>query len=636
MKHIIRLITLSLLSSLAQAGALQETIQHQVRADLDKINTPALQQLTSANHSRLAGSLVTVGQPGDVDCDFNAAGTSLQDAIDSGAQEIRISAEAPYFQTIVIDDVDVFIQGGYANCADAATNTLNGDFTTLNGGMAAGPIIQLTGDTVKNTVILRRLKLEDANDSAIEIIQSDVLLEINNGLIQHNTTNGMGGGLSVFLGDADVIIRDTRIFNNSAGFGGGIGCQGFEASITMIGNNGINQNQASSNGGVSSGSGGGLFLAQACRFSMYAAAEVLDFDDPAEATRGGMIFASFSGNLARNEGGAISSINNSELYLFGQRMCADGECLGDDQNPMRVIGNISDTDGSGGDGGGAIWLNGTNNVAVMNGVFFENNDSGANGGSFLVENGASLTVYRDHKSCWQDVFCNALFSGQSDTNVGLGGLVYNNDAQVDISHAFISENRADFGTVVYATGEQSTTRIESSIINDNGNDGAGSWSDNHVISVNLGATADLVHNTFTDNHAELAVFNVDPALGSSINLQSSIVDDASSGDVFSGAAGPATIHCLMAHEDLSFSGTHVVVDDPEFVDPSMGDFSLNPMTSPAIDFCDDSQAMIQHPDINFQARGWDDPAFVNNQGPFDLGADESLVNDIIFADDFND
>jgi hypothetical protein len=46
--------------------------------------------------------------------------------------------------------------------------------------------------------------------------------------------------------------------------------------------------------------------------------------------------------------------------------------------------------------------------------------------------------------------------------------------------------------------------------------------------------------------------------------------------------------------------------------------------------------MIQHPDINFQARGWDDPAFVNNQGPFDLGADESLVNDIIFADDFND
>jgi len=636
MKRITWLIALSMTSPLTQADSLQDKVQQQVRADLDKVNAPALQQLTSINHSRGAGSLVTVGQPGDTDCDFNAAGTSIQDAIDSGAQEIRISAEAPYFQTVVINDLDVFIQGGYANCADAATNTLNGDFTTLDGSMATGPIIELTGDTMKNTVILRRLKLENANDSAIESSQSDVLLEINNGIIQHNTTNGMGGGLSVFGGDADVIIRDSRIFNNSAGFGGGIGCQGFQASITMVGNNGINQNQATSNGGISSGSGGGLFLAQACRFSMYAADDALDFDDSGEATRGGMILASFSGNQARNEGGAISSINNSELYLFGQRMCVDGECLGDDANPLRIIGNSSDTDGSGGDGGGAIWLRGTGNVAVMNGVFIENNDAGGNGGSFLLEDGASLTVYRDHKACWQDVFCNALFSGEADTNVGLGGLVYNDDSMVDISNAFISEHRADFGTVLYATGEQSVTRIESSIINDNGDDGSGSWSDNHVISVNLGAAVELVHNTFVDNHAELGVFNVNPALNSSMNLQSSIVDDASSGDVLSGAAGPTTIHCLMAHENLSFSGTQVVVDDPQFVDPAMGDFSLDPVLSPAIDFCDDSQAVIMHPDINFENRGWDDPGFDNNQGPFDLGADESQVNDIIFADGLND
>jgi len=617
------------------ANSRQDNVLQQVRADLKKIN--AAQSFTN-NHHRSPGGTVSVGAAGDADCDFNMGPNRIQDAIDSGAQQILLSTEDSYFENLVIDDTNIIIRGGYANCTAADNGLISGGSTIIDGSLSAEPVISITGNNTRNNVRLIGLTLENGQSGGIETNLTDALIELFQVNIINNSNNNQGGGISIFAGNTDLYAHNLFISSNTALFGGGIGCQGFQASVTLTGISNIHNNQAigTGTGSSASGTGGGVFLAQGCTFSMYSGGAPADVQlENTTEQLAGLGGAALFNNSANRMGGAIHSINDSKVFLFGQQMCADGQCLGDDATPLLVINNSADADAMGAEGGGAISLLHPDNEAIINGTRIENNNSGGPGGAFLVDDGASLVVYRDHRSCWSDVFCNALFGNESGTAVGLGGLLYNRNAQVDISNAFISENRADFGTVVYGTGEQSVTRIEGSILNENGEDGAGGWSDNHVLSVSLGATAELIHNTFTDNRAEVAVFNVDPALNSSLNLQSSIVDDASSGDVLNAAAGITTIHCLMAHEDLSFSGTQVAVDDPEFVNPAMGDFSLNPMTSPAIDFCDDSQANIQHPDINFESRGWDDPGFNNNQGPFDLGADESLVNDIIFEDGFN-
>jgi hypothetical protein len=638
MKLTTQIIGLLLISNLASAGSLKATVEQQVRADLAKKHAAEQYRQNTLNLSHGPGGTVTVGAAADADCDFNMGPTRIQDAIDSGAQQILVSNADTYFENLVLDDTTVVIRGGYSSCADANNGLVTSTPSVIDGSLAATPVVSITGNTVRNNITLVLISLENGTDSGLKANAADALIELLNVDIRNNSdNNGQGGAISIFANDTDLYAHNLFAEGNTALFGGAIGCQGFLASVTLTGTSTLFNNQAIGTGNGSSGSGGAVFLGQDCSFSMYSGGNNANptlKDSPQQPQ--GLGGAALFGNQANRMGGAIHSINQSKVFLFGQQMCVDGECLGDDNTPLLVMSNSADDDAMGAEGGGAISLLHPGNEAILNGVRVENNSAGGPGGAFQVDDGASLVIYRDHQACWQDVFCNALFSNEAGTTVGLGGLVYNRNAQVDISNAFISENRADFGTVLYGTGEQSVTRIEGSILNENGNNGADGWSDNHVINVSLGASADLLHNTLADNRAEVAVFNVDPALDSSLNLQSSIVDDASSGDVLNGAAGPTTIHCLMAHENLSFAGTQVVVDDPEFVDPAMGDFSLDPLLSPAIDFCDDSQAVIQHPDINFETRGWDDPAFVNNQGAFDLGADESLVNDIIFADDFDD
>jgi len=76
----------------------------------------------------------------------------------------------------------------------------------------------------------------------------------------------------------------------------------------------------------------------------------------------------------------------------------------------------------------------------------------------------------------------------------------------------------------------------------------------------------------------------------------------------------------------------VTVADPNFVDRANGDYHLNWMTSPAVDYGDTFLASPAFTDIDNEERGFDWSRIPNEVGNFDVGFDEQ--NDIIFADGF--
>ncbi len=609
----------------------KQLIHNQVSADLNKVNSPAMQAFKQANRNRGAGGFVSVGP--DISCNFNVGATRIQDAIDSGATEIRVTNDDTYIENLSLDDTSVIIRGGYANCAAANNGSQPVGLSTLDGSANLAPAIAVTGNSSRSLIVLENLIITNSTRGGIDAASANAQIDITNSSVSNNSDTGQGGGISIFLGDTDVIGRDVSISHNTAGFGGGLGCQGFQASILILGSSTIQNNAATATSTPFNGVGGGLSLGQGCVFSLYSGELADDTKQQPAQQQKGLIQPHFFLNQANSFGGAISSINDSKVFLFGQRMCVDGQCLGDNETPVFVFQNQSGVT-MGGEGGGAIRIRGTDNQAIMNGVYFNNNQSGGHGGGFYVEESAELRIYREPGACWHPIFCNAIFNNVTSTAIGLGGAIYNNGSTTNISSAFISENRADFGTAIYTTEAAATNRFETVIINDNGNNGADGFSDNHVMGAALGASLDVIHSTLVDNNAETSVFGIDVAFDSSLNLQSSIVYDASSGPVLNLAPGSTTINCLMAHEEASVTGTNITVDDPEFIDPNNGDFGLNPTLSPAIDYCDDSQITIEHLDINNEMRGWDDPTVANQGGPFDLGADETYANDIIFEDGF--
>ncbi|HHL32506.1 MAG TPA: hypothetical protein ENJ41_07950 [Oceanospirillales bacterium] len=407
--------------------------------------------------------------------------------------------------------------------------------------------------------------------------------------------------------------------NTSLSLAGGLYCSGGGSQITFTGISNIANNTATT-------IGGGVFMRSFCKISIYS--------DPHP-----QIISSFPGiftNKSAEEGGGVFLSSSAKLYLFGQQMCDSTHCLGSNDAPIYVQGNTADNDNLSNESGGGIYLDGTggSNEFYANGTWIQDNQAGGNGGGVYVGGQSIFEIERRPGGCWQPDRCNLVINNRSGASIGFGGGFYVDDATMNISHVYLEENRADFGTAIAASGENATVTIENSVFDDNGNGGADGYSDFAVIRASTGASVSIRHSTIADNHAVNSVFEVDPALSSSMSLSSSVVHDPSSGNLFGPVSGGLIIDCLVSHEAASFTGTNVVVDDPNFVNRSLGDFHLA-VGSTAIDLCA-SIPMLNTLDMDMETRAWDDPDQTNGMGIFDAGSDESYLSDIIFKDAFEE
>ena len=548
----------------------------------------------------------------DASCDFNSNTQTIQNVIDTGVGEVRIANNGEYIAPIIINSMSVKLRGGYIDCNAADADNQTTHSTIDSPDFSAQAAITIQGVNLGNTILIESLSItgSEANDnSAISAINALADIKLNDVTISsHNQGNiDFGGGINLTGGAIMLELNDTIIINNIAQKGGGIYCSGAESSIIVKGNSGIAHNSSVQEGG-------GVYVTNDCKFTIFSGVS-----NPDASTNFGV-----SDNQAGAEGGGIYADLGATVTLYGHELCDNNGCTGNNTSPVNVNNNLSDSDSTGSERGGGIYLTGaTTTVNIYAGLISDN--LGPNGGGIYVNNLASLNIARLSADCWDITKCNYFLNNRS---IATGGAIQSDQGQLNISSTYFEENEGSSGSALYAFGPSSFARIQGSVFNHNNNAGS---ADDYVIRAAAAATVEVIHSTFADNLIQnSATFGI--TSNSELRLFSSIINDPD-GVVLDINPGTTTIDCVMTHESNSFFGNNIFLGDPNFVDRTNRNYHLS-VDSTAIDVCDNSMTGVLLKDIDFEDRGYENIKVTNINGLFDIGADESLVNDTIFKNGF--
>lgn len=539
-----------------------------------------------------ADAFVTVGSsPGSGSCDYSTIGAALA----SSDGEVRILAQS-FSEDVFIDD-DQQLIGGFDTCADA-DNNIPGDSLTLINGSGLGPVVSIVNGP-ELEVELHNLWVQGgigsgANDGGGIRVAVGGQLYLDNVLLLSNQADS-GGGININNPPMplDMTVVDSTIIGNSAGFfGGGVFCRG-EVEITVDSGTGIAGNVANR--------GGGIYQTLGCTLDLRSGV-----DSRTDNSLIGVV-----NNTANEDGGGI--------YLD---QGAFARIVGNPGNPATIAGNTAELSG------GGIFGTGTGTTVSLLNALIEGNDA-ANGGGMAATTGALIVSRMGSSGCWNQGKC-ILFDGNTATRGGAAHVALN--ATATLSQVSIANNRANLGTGVYLRDPESNLFLEGIEFYGNGNAGVGGWNDNQVIRV-YGGTIQLKHVTIAENAVTEATIGVSTSGGAaSAYLYNSIVHNVGV-EPANYVGAPFTDHeCLVVNMQGQLTGSGIIITDPEFVNPAQHDYRLSG-DSVAIDLCADRSA--NYGDLEGQARGWDDPTYSNASGPFDAGADESYLNDIIFLDTFS-
>lgn len=549
-----------------------------------------------------AWAWVSVGQsPGFGSCDH----TSVQAAIDSGENEIRILDNQSFQENLLITGSRT-LRGGFTSCLAASLNQQQGDHAEIDGsGSSILPTVNIAMSGTGN-ITLEKLRITGGS-TGVATGGLDGVLNIRNSLVAENGGFSTGGG--VFIGNPgdtlQVVIENSSIIGNSAtDSGGGIYCESDRANIRLQ-SGGILEN-------ISGGDGGGVYVTGGCNFSSYAGTR---FDD-------GSVLAGVSFNSAVNEGGGIYAGPASTVIVSGY--------LG----PLGAWGNTTDpatiANNTAGSIGGGIFATGSNTVVQIIDADIRGNDGGEFGGGAFVANGALLTSDLSGPDCWHVERCTRWRDNEVSTGVRYGGHVYAaGGVTVRLHRSYLSGGRAALGTAVYARTAGTLLDVEGSYFYDNGLHLPPGTSEQHVIRLLDGAEATLLHTTLGTNLSGVGSLGVSGS-ASLIDVQNSIVYNNNI-PVLATSGGPAfNFDCTIGNESGSTAGA-VAVLDPGFRDAPGGDLRLTP-GSAAIDRCASAGATLD--DTEHDPRGVDDPAVSNLAGLYDAGADEQALGDALFSDRF--
>ena len=581
-----------------------------------------------ADNQNQQGGFVTVGFSND--CNFRTGDTKIQDAINSGAAEIRV-AVGTYIENIALNNKDAIIKGGYSSCGAARDNNQDSDpITTIIDGDDIDSVIVVSGSIKRNTVILDHLRLTNGRNNGINAgggisaINADVDLRLNDIYIDDNT-GSQGGGIAIFTGTTNITAHNLMLKDNTASSGGGIFCDGSGLPTILI--DGDESNTYGITGNLANnGNGGGVYLSNGCTFSSYVGTDVNSNEDK----RG--IFA----NFATRNGGGLYVASESKAVLYGGTQCAQqqtGEvCYGNNSQPINVSYNVADIDESGDGFGAGVFVTGNNShVEIYNGLINNNNTKLGNGGAVLISSDGRLTsdsVF-SNGGCWNPGACNQFIENRAS----LGGAIQaESRGQVSINRTFFTKQLANAGNIVNADGVNTLIEMEGNLIIENG-DFSGDFSNRNLFEMNNNSGLNLSFSTIADNF----LTNTRPIIlnqSSTVNVESSIVSEQSGILVYSSTSpNVESFNCLLVHESASLSGTSQFVTTsqiPGFIDRNNDNYKLDINLSPAIDYCNNPVQVLT--DSDNDARGWDWTQISDFQGPYDLGYDENT--DVIFNNGF--
>ncbi|MCB1582116.1 MAG: hypothetical protein KDI92_03560 [Xanthomonadales bacterium] len=600
-----------------------------------QIASTTQQYHTYKNHQFQKGGNGVVSIGNDPNCDVDININSIQQVINNGATEIRLADTGSYNEDIFISNQSMMIRGGFQDCQDANNNIQQGSQTLITGTGTAS-VISISGADATHEVVLQNLDIRNGSGSdffyggGISTLGATANVTIERVNVSNNQGDS-GGGIAINGGVTSLMLIDTIIQDNQALNGGGIHCVGADASLSIFDDSGVINNTATGDG-ISGEGGGGLFLSQGCHASIYSGSKEQSH------------LLGVNGNVSESDGGGIFISDGGQLNLLGQGYCILDTCVGDSQEPVNITNNqardnhVFDFFGN----GGGIYMSGLNSSIYMQGVYIAGNSAQQKGAGIYEQNGF-LNISRSELPCW-DEKCNLIQGNTASNNEGdntYGGGLYLLGGQTAISRAYFEDNRADLGTTMAL--RNATLGLAGSLISNNGLAAQNGIADQFVVSLEDESILTLEHVTLTNNQAVGGVFGRLDDSYLELNIYSSIIHDENSGNFWSGSTSfiLADIDCVITH-DLTFLnvvlGTHLLNADPQFKNAANRDYHLNALSSPAVDFCIQHNALGSLIDIDGQLRGWDDDSIINNQNDpnfvFDAGADETYDNDIIFVDQF--
>ncbi len=546
-----------------------------------------------------ASSFASVGD--DAACGY----ATIQGAIDSGVDEVRIKRFLTFTENLTIQNQSINLIGGYTNCFEANSGFAPVNETIIDGNDLA-PVINIDNDNSVYEININNLWIQNGNSGntffggGLEAKGVSTSININNIRVYNNT----GSGISV-EGVSQLNIKDAYINNNTAVIGGGIACS--NTFVTVYGTSFISSNSASSGGG-------GIYAYNQCNFSFFSG-------QPHPATASGGI----QGNTTMGQGAGIYAYDGATINLNGIELdFGNGNILGDSTMPVTLLNNTASSNG------GGLFISGVNTQANLTGVRFQSNlTPSGNGGGIAVLDQATLVVTRYNFPCWNDIKCNYFFFNYSGSGAVDGGAIYAEaNSVIGIGNAYFEKNTASFGSAIWITGGTKAT-IEGSVFTNN-NSQIGRLG-NYVIGVETGSELILGFNTFVDNLATtttIALFN------STMTNVGNLFYEYELESILSQTASTVTNNCIVSRNTTGLIGTNITQTtfDP-FVDRDIQDFHLDEISGGvAVDLCDTSVYTPSLKDMDHEPRGIDLP-IMNTDGPYDVGADEFFIDEL-FANGF--
>jgi len=359
-----------------------------------------LNAMTVAN----GNAVVSVGI--DSDCDFQIGSSTLQDAINSGALEVRIATNASYDPiSISGNGSSLNLIGGYGDCQDA-----NNDVRTTQKSIITGSAGMVGVDIDGVNVNMSGLQIQQADDGLLFDSTAGIEVVLDNVEINNN-----GAGIRINAAQVEIFSEDIRIHHNSALNGSGINCNS-NSNIVIVGNSSIDNNQAAV--------GAGAYLLGGCSLTMVGG-------DNANANAG------ISMNIADQIGGGIAVVSASRFTGIGGLAAFDGITYGNLNEPLIISSNQTLMGAS---VGGGVFAEGVDvEVELMNTAILLN--TARNGGGIYANNEANITFSRSAQKCWSDNGCNYL--GLNGASLAGGGLYLAGAANLSLTCLLYTSDAAD-------------------------------------------------------------------------------------------------------------------------------------------------------------------------------------------------
>ncbi len=548
---------------------------------------------------------------------------SLQQAIDDGMTDIRLTNEDDFITNIIIEN-NISIKGGYENCADATSDTIGFSNSVINGSSITFPVIQIKFiDDAEVLFDHLTIKNGGGNNSNGTIHQwaggigmRDIRgnLTINHSILESNNSH-YGGGIVIYntgsQGPAPltVLVSDTLIRQNTVtSQGGGIFCEQSTNSgddVTIILNQGtsIRNNHADSNGG-------GIFN-QNCQ---------IQFRSGVSNQTG------FNANYELYQN--TSNTSGGGLYTSGGVI----DFIGSQSMQFNIKQNQSAFDDTNSGQGGGISANGSETVVKLINTSVSSNTSNRYGAGLYSEFDATINLNSTH-NCSYGRYCSSISHNLLlDTFPGGGSaMAARFNGAINILNTWINRNNSDQAAYIAYVTSGANILLEGNLIYDNGID-INYFNDNAFSARNNSTKITFAYNTLFNNNVFNRVFSMDH--DTELELFGNIIKE--SGDIVSTQSSTVTtISCNLINSIATISEptTDTIIGIVDFLDTANADYRLANTDTSAMDVCDTS-IYLPSVDISGEARGIDNAGVPNLNGPYDLGAYEFKVVEVIFTNSF--